>query len=134
MAKWIEKDVRLAHYLVEGWAGVEGADDGSLTCCHCGCGLIVGAHTSDSRAATLDHIQPRAVTGKARDARKENLIATCARCNSQRQDMDLAVWATRFDAVALYARVGRRVSDKMNKALWSDAVAQARAIIGGKVR
>lgn len=128
MAKWIEKDVRLAHYIVEGWSGVDGADDGSLTCCHCGCGLVVGANTSNPRAATLDHVQPRAVTGLARDARKENLVAVCARCNSQRQDTDLAVWATRFDATALFARVGQRISAKMNQETWRAALAQGRQL------
>jgi 5-methylcytosine-specific restriction endonuclease McrA len=126
MAKWIEKEVRLAHYFAEGWSGAEGAADGSLTCTCCGVALKVGAHTSDPQAASLDHIQPRAVTGKARDARKENLVSVCARCNSSRQDQDMRDFARRFDAAAVFARIGERVAAKLARDTWTQALAKGR--------
>lgn len=54
------------------------------SCAYCGCGLIPG------RGAHLDHLNPRANGGEDLIT---NLVLSCERCNSARQDMSLVQWA-----------------------------------------
>lgn len=53
-------------------------------CAYCGCALVPG------RGAHLDHLTPHAHGGA--DA-VTNLVLSCERCNSARQDMTLTEWA-----------------------------------------
>ncbi len=76
---WIRQEKRLALYLRDG-----------LACCWC------GATVEDGAKLTLDHCQPHSKGGSNQ---ADNLITSCARCNSSRGDRPMAVFAR---AVAEY--------------------------------
>lgn len=97
-ANWIRKGKRLALYTRD-----------EFTCAYCGCVVVVGAHTSQPDAATLDHILPHNLGGSNG---AKNLVTCCARCNSRRQDTRLAVWLRQladegYDADDIARRIRR---------------------------
>ncbi len=54
------------------------------SCAYCGCSLVPG------RGAHLDHLEPHAHGGEDTVI---NLVLSCERCNSARQDMSLRQWS-----------------------------------------
>lgn len=102
MAKWIEREVRYAHYIAEGM----GRDGRGLLCAVCLTELKAGAHTIDPACASLDHQDPRANTGRVYDRTPTNLICLCGRCNSSKKDQHLDAFLGKLPAdVATRARV-----------------------------
>jgi 5-methylcytosine-specific restriction endonuclease McrA len=98
-SSWISKNTRAAIYR---------RDRG--TCAYCGCELHIGAHNSDPRAASLDHITARINGGDLRDPR--NLVACCVSCNSSKGDsVKLDKWAKArgLDAKAIKKEISLRI-------------------------
>lgn len=99
-SSWIRKDKRHAIYLRDG-----------ATCAYCGCAVKVGAHVSESDAATLDHLKAHH-RGGGNEA--TNLVTCCARCNSRKQDKTMRAWYKALadegvDADAVKKEVRRRI-------------------------
>lgn len=100
---WITPARRLAIYLRDGFA-----------CAYCG----VDMHGFDPFNVTLDHLECR--SGGESDHGEHNLVTSCRKCNSARQDKPWRQYAT-GGAIARIQNLRRR---KLNMAL-------ARAIING---
>lgn len=71
-SKWIRPEKRLALYARDGFA-----------CVYCGATAESGASLS------LDHVKPRELGG---GHAASNLVTSCVRCNSARQDSSLTAW------------------------------------------
>jgi 5-methylcytosine-specific restriction endonuclease McrA len=123
MAKWIERDVRFAHYIAE---GLDPSTGDGLTCACCGKQVRPGAHTSAPDCASLDHMTPRATTGARYDIRPTNLIVLCGPCNRNKSADDMATFLasarwTSDEAAAAWGRIGERLARKGDMAPYIQA-------------
>lgn len=124
MAKWLPRVQRYAHYLAEGMQ----ADGSGLTCAICAREIFAGLHNSRPEAATVDHLDPRALTGEPFDRRPHNLVCVCQGCNSRKKDRTMQAYLSGFladYAAAAWARIGQRLANKVNFGDWIAAASAA---------
>lgn len=124
MAKWLPRVQRYAHYLAEGMQ----ADGSGLTCAICARDIRAGLHNSRPEAATVDHLDPRALTGEPFDRRPHNLVCVCQGCNSRKKDRTMQAYLSGFSAdyaAAAWARIGQRLANKVNFGDWIAAASAA---------
>lgn len=125
MGGWIGKQKRMALYVRD---GLDLATMQGLTCACCGRPCIVGAHNSNRAAASLDHQDPRSVTGLEYDSRKENLVSVCFGCNTDRKAKSMAEFLrSQFgegQALVAEAEIARRLARNSE---WDSCLAAAKA-------
>jgi len=124
MAKWLPRIQRYAHYMAEGMQ----ADGTGLTCAICARAILAGLHNSRPEAATVDHLDPRALTGELFDRRPWNLVCVCQGCNSRKKDRTMQAYLAGFPvefAAAAWARIGQRLASKVNFGDWITAAGVA---------
>ena len=124
MAKWLPRIQRYAHYMAEGML----ADGSGLTCAICARDIRAGLHNSRPEAATVDHLDPRALTGELFDRRPWNLVCVCQGCNSRKKDRTMQAYLAGFSAdyaAAAWARIGQRLASKVNFGDWITAAGVA---------
>ena len=96
---WIQKSVRLAIYLRDGF-----------TCVYCQRDM----YEANPFDVTLDHLQPRSKGGTHETT---NLVTACRSCNSSRQAKDWQTWATKKAQTRIKKQRGRALPFALASAL-----------------
>ena len=118
MAKWIERDLRYAHYIAE---GMHPRTKRGLTCAVCGEPVVVGAHNKNPLAASLDHMTARTISRARYDITPTNLVVLCARHNSSKGDDDMTTYLAKQPAkvaAAAWKRIGKRIGRKADMTVY----------------